>query len=148
MPIEVSTAENVSNLAWLIFASISLVLWHYRVLPHLGGRPRRSLCALLGVLLLMFPIISISDDLHPDLVAAVEGESKSRLLKPAEAPHPMPFSNWHSMLWAMTLAGAAGWPVLFTLERMVPAVLLTTLRLEASSFRFRAPPLLHLSLGY
>jgi len=80
MPLEVCAAEIVSNLAWLIFVAASFLLWRRWVRPQLGGRCRRSLCALLAVLLMMFPIISISDDLHPDSVAAVEGESKVRLM--------------------------------------------------------------------
>jgi len=145
MPIEISTAENVSNLTWLVFAAASLLVWRYRVLPQLGSRSGRSLCALLCVLLLMFPIISISDDLHPDMVAAVEGESKSRLLKPADASRPADCSAWHLPLWALAPAGPAEWPALVSVERVRPVVRPAASRVEVFSSRFRGPPSSQLS---
>ncbi len=86
---EVGTAENLSNLTWLVFALAALAGWRARVLPTLvsSRAARRSLIALAGVLLLMFPVISLSDDLHPDVVLSVEDAGKSRrVLRTADGP--------------------------------------------------------------
>jgi hypothetical protein len=140
MPLEVSTAENVSNLTWLVFAAASLLLWRYRLLPHLGSGARRSLCALLCVLLLMFPIISISDDLHPDMVAAVEGESKSRLLKLVDAsPHLGTPGSHAAVIVAASVASLVA-PAAKVLDRLLPVPLRISSRLTLSCRLFRGPP--------
>jgi hypothetical protein len=145
MPLEISTAENLSNLAWVVFAVSCLVLWRQWVFPELGGRSGRSLCALLSVLLLMFPIISISDDLHPDLVAAVEGESKSRLLKPVDAPHRAAGSFLPAAVFALLPASPLCGPATVILERLQPVLYPVNLFGESSSQLFRGPPSSRLS---
>jgi hypothetical protein len=67
--------ENFLNLCWLLLALAALSAW--LCLPA----PRRSaglgLVALLFVLVLMFPVISATDDLHPEAAAqAIEDASK------------------------------------------------------------------------
>ncbi len=140
MPLEISTAENVSNLTWVIFAAASLLWWRVSVRPKLGRRFRRSLWALLGVLLLMFPIISISDDLHPDMIAAVEGESKSRVLKPADTPRPAPHATSQAMPFAVTAAVPFAGPTVEIRSGFQPLAIPVSSRVEVFAPRFRAPP--------
>jgi len=145
MPIEISTAENLSNLAWLVFAAASLLLWRQWLQPQLGGRSRRSFCALLSVLLLMFPIISISDDLHPDLVAAVECESKSRLLKPVDTTHRVTGFVSHVPLCTLTSAACLVGPAAVIPEQLPTVVVPVRLRFDADSPSLRGPPPTQLS---
>jgi peptidoglycan/LPS O-acetylase OafA/YrhL len=57
--------EQVLNLVWLLIASVAFAV----VLPSVRRRRTFAAVALAGILVLLFPIISISDDLHPDWVA-------------------------------------------------------------------------------
>jgi hypothetical protein len=140
MPVDVGLAENLSNLTWLVFAGASIFLWRRKILPALGDRWGRSLFALAGVLLLMFPVISLSDDLHPDLVIAAEGEGKSKRLLAANGHAP----NSHSSPAAQLAEGVARLecpPALLVEARLFPTDSILILHHVARSPRGRAPPL-------
>ncbi len=141
MRMDLTAAENLSNLAWLVFAFASLVLWRRKVLPGLGLQTRRSLFALICFLIFMFPVISISDDLHPDLIIAAEGDAKSRrLVKAVEHPGSQVGARAHGP----ALSGCV-LPVLFMLQpvllaRLEPLVSSRPMAGAPRCQRERAPP--------
>src|SRR5579862_492653 len=79
--------ELLLNLVWIALAATAFVC-----LPHRARQQRRidywrSVFALACILLILFPIISASDDLHP--AQAVVEEPTKRILQLA-SPHQMP----------------------------------------------------------
>ncbi len=86
---EIGTLENVANLVWLLLAVTAVLFWNLRIRPLLRGHAARSLFFLVSALAILFPAISISDDLHPDLILATEGDGKAkRALKAADPVGP------------------------------------------------------------
>jgi hypothetical protein len=65
--------ESLLNSVWVLLAAGALLAWR-RQIPACRDHARR-LVALLCVLLLIFPVISATDDLHP-VTQAVEEPSK------------------------------------------------------------------------
>lgn len=65
--------ETLLNLCWLLLAVVALIAWRRQEAAKPHGTP--GLIALLCVLVLMFPVISATDDLHP-VAQAVEDASK------------------------------------------------------------------------
>jgi hypothetical protein len=55
--------ELLLNLAWVLLASLMFCLW-LRLTPHTGVSPRLQLVALAVLLLILFPVISVTDDLQ------------------------------------------------------------------------------------
>src|SRR5208283_1886318 len=78
--------ETFLNSIWLVVALAAVAVWRYRWLPnHLAPRSQTlpKFVALICALALLFPSISLTDDLHPQIVAvdAASGKRKgSRLL--------------------------------------------------------------------
>jgi hypothetical protein len=141
MTIDLTAAENLSNLTWLIFAFASVVLWRRKLLPGLGSRAHRSLLALICLVVFMFPVISISDDLHPDLIIAAEGDGKSkRLLKSADHASSQVAARAHGAALSGCALPVLVIPQLVVLGRLEPIVP-SGLNLGASRCqRGRAPP--------
>src|SRR5579883_2392284 len=71
--------ETVLNLIWLAVTIAALWLWHFRwaVSKRESGRSLRlEAVAMVCVLALLFPVISLTDDLHPEIVPADTVSSK------------------------------------------------------------------------
>jgi hypothetical protein len=86
--------ETVLNVIWLAVALAALWVWRYR---WRASRPKASAykwaegIALGCALALLFPVISLTDDLHPETVAidASSGKRNGRqLLASASSGHP------------------------------------------------------------
>src|SRR5271157_3435211 len=75
--------ESFLNLCWVVLSAAALVVW-VRQGKHARARQCPRLVALLCFLSLMFPVISVTDDLHP-IAQAVEDSSK-RTHKTVKAP--------------------------------------------------------------
>ena len=60
--------EIFLNLLWLTLAVIALVVWRVRNHDHGAAELRREGVALLFVLVLMFFVISMTDDLHAEII--------------------------------------------------------------------------------
>jgi len=60
--------EIFLNLLWLALAVIALVVWRVRNHDHGAAELRREGVALLFVLVLMFFVISMTDDLHAEII--------------------------------------------------------------------------------
>jgi hypothetical protein len=66
--------ENLLNLCWVLLAMAALLAWRCQAAHERAGQ-RGRLVALLCVMVLMFPVISATDDLHP-AGQAIEDSSK------------------------------------------------------------------------
>ena len=77
---QTSFIENLLNLSWLLLVLASLALWQVRWSTREGETGRRqsllSLLALSCVLMLLFPVISLTDDLQ-EIPALVEYATSS-----------------------------------------------------------------------
>ena len=97
--------ETVLNLIWLIVTVAALWLWRFR---WLVSRRKPRACVLLEVvamgcvLALLFPVISLTDDLHPEILAvdASSGKRSTCLLVAGatQTPHGTPISGSHLTL--------------------------------------------------
>jgi hypothetical protein len=72
--------ETLLNAIWLAITVVLLVTWHTRWLPVRARRRnspagRNSFIALVCALVLLFPAISLSDDLHPVLIGLPDTKS-------------------------------------------------------------------------
>jgi hypothetical protein len=55
--------ELLLNLVWVLLAALMFCLW-MRFAPHAGVSPRLQFVALAVLLLILFPVISVTDDLQ------------------------------------------------------------------------------------
>jgi hypothetical protein len=62
--------ELFLNLLWLTLALAALVVWRVRNRDHGSSELRREGVAMLFVLVLMFFVISMTDDLHQEIILA------------------------------------------------------------------------------
>jgi hypothetical protein len=100
--------ESFFNIAWLILAVASMGCWLWHHPARSGGTLsrrhwERELVALVYALALLFPVISLTDDLHAEL--AIVEDSASRRVKACGQHHPAA-GRPHSMVLAgTTIAG-------------------------------------------
>ena len=94
--------ETLLNLLWLVVTLATVWLWRFRWLAaHRNPRTRvfQEVVAIGCALALLFPVISLTDDLHPEIVAvdASSGKRNSRLLDAgaARTPQGTPNSGTH-----------------------------------------------------
>ncbi len=84
--------ETVLNLIWLVVALTGVWLWRFRWARSRQNSHRwvpTECIAMVCVLALLFPVISLSDDLHPEILAVDSSSGKrssAHLL--AGSPHP------------------------------------------------------------
>ena len=83
--------ETTLNLIWLAVTVAAIWLWRFRwTVSH--ENPRHSMrlesIAMVCVLALLFPVISLTDDLHPETVAVDAASGKrNACLVAASSPH-------------------------------------------------------------
>jgi hypothetical protein len=83
--------ELLLNVIWFAIAAGLLFAWHSRWLPEIRGsreRSRQSFVGLVCVLALLFPAISLSDDLHPAVVALSDTKSIYAVAHGHDSPAP------------------------------------------------------------
>ena len=83
--------ETILNLVWLAVTCAAIWLWRFRWTVSPRNRrhsTRLEAVAMVCVLALLFPVISLTDDLHPETVAvdAASGKRNACLIA-ASAPH-------------------------------------------------------------
>ncbi len=93
--------ELVLNVLWLVIASASVCLWQRQWRRSKTGHRRRdqslgSFIALCCALFVLFPVISLTDDLHNELVVIEEWNSLRRTLR-AGGDHPTRSSSGELM---------------------------------------------------
>jgi hypothetical protein len=93
--------ELLLNLAWLALALLAFTVFLRRKAPawHSRGSHRTSLLALACVLMLLFPVISVSDDLHP--TQAVLEDATKRVQQMVTPHQHESFSSSPSMVQAL-----------------------------------------------
>ncbi len=139
--------ELALNAFWLLVALASFLLW-WRRKPH-AARGRRQLCdslrrlaTLACALALLFPVISVTDDLHGEQPLAEDSSTSQRVLKrwagsqDSSNHDPLASSPPYSGLRQPYLLdkGALGWILLSLAPPSLSGL--------AHSFEGRAPPLL------
>lgn len=105
--------ELLLNLFWLTIAIASL-LAYLRFGPEDRMQFRLGLGALLCVLTLLLPTISITDDLHFETVAVEDSSPTKRLVKVTTHTSPVPHVVWFAFSLLMFLLFALrrkGWAV-------------------------------------
>jgi hypothetical protein len=89
--------ELLLNAIWLALAAGLLVVWHSWWLPQIRGsrdRSRQSFVGLVCVLALLFPAISLSDDLHPAVIALADTKSSYAIAHGHDSPSPGSHSHF------------------------------------------------------
>src|ERR1700693_4608003 len=83
--------ETILNLVWLAVTVAAIWLWRYRWAAsrrNTTHSTRREAAAMVCILALLFPVISLTDDLHPETVAVDASSGKrNACLIAASAPH-------------------------------------------------------------
>ena len=97
--------ETILNLLWLIVTLAALWLWRFRWLVSRRNPRTRvflEVIAISCVLALLFPVISLTDDLHPEIVAVDASSGKRNcclmVAGATRTPHVIPISGAHSAL--------------------------------------------------
>jgi hypothetical protein len=97
--------ETLLNLLWLLLALAALWIWRFRWLasrPNPRARVFLEAVAIGCTLALLFPVISLTDDLHPEIVAvdASSGKRNACLMAASatRTPHVTPISSPHAAL--------------------------------------------------
>jgi hypothetical protein len=103
--------ETFLNLVWLAVTVAAVWLWRYRWTEsrqHPTHSRRMEVIAIICVLALLFPVISLTDDLHPDMVPADTVSSKRNhallVAHGSQAGHSKSFLNAHSFFAILSLA--------------------------------------------
>ena len=106
--------ETILNLLWLTITLGAIGVWRFRWLPsrrHSRTRVCREAIALLCALALLFPAISLTDDLHPESVAVDAGWGKrngSQLFVHSSQLRPVAANSSGKLLGnSLTRAGVA-----------------------------------------
>jgi hypothetical protein len=83
------TIETILNLVWLAVTLAALGLWRFRwtgARRNPGHNVRLEAVAMVCILALLFPVISLTDDLHPEVIP-VDASSSKRALCLLAAQH-------------------------------------------------------------
>lgn len=133
--------ELLLNIAWLMLSIPAIWIWMHTPARQKGARLLRGLGAivLLGcVLVLLFPVVSASDDLHamrPDIEESSPGK---RVVRQAAAHNsqvpPIVCGSY-------VVATGLGFSLVRTGESVVPSSLVRPFSQSGLSIRGRAPPL-------
>jgi hypothetical protein len=107
--------ELLLNLLWFLIASGALLLWLPRSSAH-RRQFRQGLGALLCVLALLLPAISITDDLHFEAFAVEDSSSTKRLVSAAAHISPISSVVWFGISVLALFFGAFSQPIWGTLE--------------------------------
>ena len=138
--------ETILNLVWLVITLATILVWRFRW-TRARRNPRHTIraeaVALLCFIALLFPVISLTDDLHPEIVAVdAVGGKRNACLMVAGAPHARTAavnSVTHTALGVLPkLIG----PVSSAITDAIPPAEFHALKLFAGSFPGRSPPLL------
>ncbi len=136
--------ETLLNLLWLVLALAALWIWRFRWLasrPNPQARVYLESVAIGCALALLFPVISLTDDLHPEIVAvdASSGKRNSCLMVAGatSTTHAAQISSPHSALTVFR-------PVLGNVERNIAGIFLPPENLHqvfvCGSCSGRSPP--------
>jgi hypothetical protein len=74
--------ETILNLIWLVVTLAGVWVWRFRWFPSRGNQRERifpEAIAALCLIALLFPVISLTDDLHPEIMIAECASAKRSL---------------------------------------------------------------------
>jgi len=137
--------ELLLNAIWLVVAASLLLVWRLRWLPQLrasaaGRRKWQSLIGLVCVLALLFPAISLTDDLHPTEFALADTKSLYAAAHSHDSAGPVPRSHAPSHGFAGILRVADFGPVLPDRSSVVGTPVLSLREALNERASGRAPP--------
>jgi hypothetical protein len=133
--------ELLLNLVWLLLAVPSYLLWRECARARLKCRASSLQCLLvLGcALVLLFPVISASDDLHVMRAEIEESATSKRTVRQAASDRSASWTNW--LQGAPAMASSATWLPVPEVERLEISVRpLSTLARRYAPHAGRAPP--------
>lgn len=110
--------ELLLNSIWLLIATTLLLLWRVRWLPQLRARAAdrrkwQSFIGLICVLALLFPAISLTDDLHPTEFALADTKSLYAAAQAHDPAGPSPRSHAPLQGFSAIIRASRFHPVLF-----------------------------------
>jgi hypothetical protein len=88
--------ELLLNTFWLLIALVSFFWWRrrfIRIRPALGFRALAPLLAFTCALAIVFPVISVTDDLHAQVAVTDDSLARRRSVSSADGAHS-PFGKW------------------------------------------------------
>lgn len=136
--------ETILNLIWLVVTLAVLWLWRFRwkgVRRKPGHDVRLEAVAMICILALLFPVISLTDDLHPEVIPVDAASSKRSLVlltaHHAQSGHAGASSHQHFAF--DVLRSAAARPAMLTAGRLPIARNLQPLSRSAANSG-RSPP--------
>ena len=131
--------ELLLNLAWLLLALPAFWLWRVSKGAPTSRRfaPLQCLFALACMLVVLFPIVSATDDLHAMRAEVEESPLSKRSMRQANSDKPSSW-NWHSQpslipASSVTVAKVATW-------HQVPKLSFDSLEAPSIQEAGRAPP--------
>lgn len=126
------------NFLWLLLAAGAFLLWGRGVARPPSRRRALRLAALASALALLFPVISVTDDLHPQQAVMEDSNPSKRTLKAAsQAPVHVPRLRHPLIAEAVAVFSL---PVLMVLESIGEAFVPSSSSCAVDSHRGRAPP--------
>jgi hypothetical protein len=136
--------ETFLNLVWLAVTVAAIWLWRFRWTAS-RRNPRHSTrmeaVAMVCVLALLFPVISLTDDLHPETVAvdAASGKRNACLIA-ASAPHVRAATSGSGARLALGMISRPFTPINLTIAEISTIAKLYDPGYLAGTSRGRSPP--------
>jgi hypothetical protein len=136
--------ETILNLIWLAITLAAIWLWRFRWTVS-RQNPRHSkrmeAVAMVCVLALLFPVISLTDDLHPEILVmdAASGKRNACLLA-TNAPHVGASTIGSRAHWALGIIPRPSASVGSAVEEILLLSKLNDPVSSARTSRGRAPP--------
>ena len=138
--------ETLLNLIWLAITVAAFWVWRFRWsgsrIESKHGKKIESV-AMVCVLAIFFPVISLTDDLHPEIVVvdAASGKRNACLIA-ASAPRLLPAPVAARAHFAVAILNRPVVASNFIVSRMVPLVPFHRSSFFVSSSSGRSPPVL------
>jgi hypothetical protein len=138
--------ETLLNLIWLAITVAAVWVWRFRWSgSRIEAKHNKKIqsVAMVCVLAILFPVISLTDDLHPEIVVvdAASGKRNACLIA-ASAPQLLPAPAAASAHFAVAILISPLVANNFLVSRIVPLVPFHPSSVFASSSPGRSPPVL------
>ena len=135
--------ETILNLVWLAVTLAALWVWRFRWAAS-RRNPRHNLrqeaFAIVCLLALLFPVISLSDDLHPEIAVVDSASGKRQCLVSASGAHNPDAGKLPNIHSAAALLPHLPGQLDFTSEKIISAAWIHTSSFSAITQSGRSPP--------
>ena len=136
--------ETILNLAWLAVTFAAIWLWRFRWNPsrrELHHNPRNEAIAIVCFIALSFPVISLTDDLHPEILVADAASSKrNSCLMMSAAHHAASVSSASAAHTAVGILPSGFAPVQLSAAKLLEVSIRFITSFAAVSSAGRSPP--------